>query len=62
MTEVEVHMAWYILSCDVCRSLCHNPSTEFSDVVDELAHYLALKEPPPPRDYSDGSYANLHKS
>ena len=39
--------SWYILSCDVCRSLCHNPSTEFSDVVDELAHYLALKEPPP---------------
>ena len=45
--------AGYVLSHDVCHSLCHNYSTEIDGVVNKPAHYLLLKAPP--RDHSDGS-------
>ena len=41
------------LSRDVCHSLRHDHSTEVSDVVDELALCLTLKEAP--RDHSEGT-------
>ena len=38
--------AWARSSCDVCRSLRHDPSTRINDVIDELAPCLPLKEAP----------------
>ena len=49
--------AWSILSHDACRSLRHDHSAGINDVIDELAHCLALKEAP--RDHSNGSCVNL---
>ena len=51
--------AWFILSRDACRSLHHDHSPEITDVIDELAHCLALKEAP--RDHSNGSCVKLPK-
>ena len=41
-----VQRAWARSSCDGCRSLRNDPSTRISDVIDELAPCLPLKEAP----------------